>query len=267
MTWIKLDDSFPDNPKIVEAPPGAVTLYIFGLCYASRHLTDGHLTRSAVAKFGVHKWGRSADVLVTLGLWEQTDNGWRIHDYLDYQRSAEEVRKLSEKRASAGRKGGAKAKQVAKQTGSNVSSKQQAEAEAEAEPSSSPPTGTSVTEPNGAASGGEEETREQFIKRTLHDCYELMAEQTLDRIRAEGQTIHNPTAWKRATAANLATEHHEAALHHLGNRTTGTYYDLHVELAEQLDPRCGPADGGAHRAAMRRDETRARTLAASQGAA
>ena len=92
MTWVKLDDTFPDNPKIVEAPPGAITLYIFGLCYASRHLTDGHLTRAAVAKFGVHKWGRSADVLVSLKLWEETDNGWTIHDYLEHQRSAEKVR-------------------------------------------------------------------------------------------------------------------------------------------------------------------------------
>lgn len=255
MTWIKLDDSFPDNPKIVEAPPGAVTLYIFGLCYASRHLTDGHLTRSAVAKFGVHKWGRSADVLVTLGLWEQTDNGWRIHDYLDYQRSAEEVRKLSEKRASAGRKGGAKAKQVAKQTGSNLPSKRQAEAEAEAEPSSSPPVTSPPTEPNDAASGGEEEAGEQFINRTLHDCYQLMAQQTLDRHLAEGNTVHNRTAWLKATAANLADQHHDQALHEIEGRTTGRYYPLHVELAETLDPRCGPEDGGNARAAAKRRET------------
>lgn len=132
-------------------------------------------------------------------------------------------------------------------------------------PSSPPPT-SRPTPPNGAASGGEEETREQFIERTLTATFELMAEQTLAIHQAEGHTVHNRTGWLRTTTTNLAEQHRTQALHEIEGRTTGRYYPLHVELAEALDPRCGPEDGGRARAEARRAETLTR-LTADQGAA
>ena len=47
--------------------------------------------------------------LVDAGLWEETEGGWNIHDYLDYQPSRYEVlkqrREISKQRSKAGSKG------------------------------------------------------------------------------------------------------------------------------------------------------------------
>lgn len=244
MTWIKLDDTFPDHPKVAGLPPSAVTLYIFGLCYASRHLTDGHLTRASIATLGLPKWRSSATQLVSSGLWSESENGYLIHDYLEHQRSAEEVRELSKKRAAAGRKGGAKAKQIAKQTGSKLSSKTQAEADTETEPSSSPPTHHDPPVANGAASGGEDDQVEQ----TLNAIFDHMARCDLEVHTDRGNTVRNRTAWLRAAAGNRREAHEVDARHELTQRTRGIHYPLHVEIAETLDPACGPDDGGKARA-------------------
>lgn len=279
MTWVKLDDQFPTDPKIVGLPPTAVTLYVFGLCYSSANLTDGYVPDAVIATWGVNKWRAAADVLCapprsrvgqgsdeveTRSLWSRLDHGYQIHNYLLHQRSAAEVKKLRETRATAGSKGGkAKASRstLGKQTPSKVLGEALAETEAETEPSSSPP----VTDTRRSADLPNPED-EDFVERTLTATFDLMAEQTLDRVRAEGQTVHNAAGWKRKAAANFAETHLEAALHYLGNRTAGRYYDLHVELAEQLDPRCGPADGGAKRAEQQRLAT-LHQLHPDQGAA
>lgn len=89
MSWIYLDDGFADHPKILAITDGALRLHIAALCYAGRHLTDGHVPAEVV--------GRRisiADRLVKADLWDvDPAGGWRIHDYLDYQRSSEQVRK------------------------------------------------------------------------------------------------------------------------------------------------------------------------------
>src|SRR5690606_5177208 len=53
---------------------------------------------------------KAADLLVKVGLWEPAEGGFQIHDYLDYNPSADDVRaeqaRISESRAKAGRMGG-----------------------------------------------------------------------------------------------------------------------------------------------------------------
>ena len=254
-TWIKFHNNFFTHPRSAGLSTTAVTLYLRALCYSNEHLTDGVVPVAAIESWGIARWRHASDMLATRGLWVMSEDCIHVHDYLDYQRSRAEVQKLSKTKAEAGSKGGrAKAKRLAqtKQTPSTVLEPVLAE-QNRTEPSSSPPT-TEAPQP-ATNVNTEEETREQFIERTLAATFELMAEQTLERMRAEGHAIHNAAGWKRATAASFAEEHREAALHHIGDRTTGVYYDLHVEVAEALDPRCGPADGGAHRAAMKRAAT------------
>ena len=45
-------------------------------------------------------------LLVEAGLWEEVPGGYRVHDYLDYQPSKDEVITEREKKREAGRKGG-----------------------------------------------------------------------------------------------------------------------------------------------------------------
>lgn len=86
MTWLKLDDNFADHPKVLAAGPDAVMLWLTGLCYAGRHLTDGRVPR------GIFHDQALTDRLVDVGLLEPDDDGcYRIHDFLDFNPSRADV--------------------------------------------------------------------------------------------------------------------------------------------------------------------------------
>lgn len=107
MTWIKLDDKFPDHPKVAAAGPMASWLYICGLAYANRLLTDGFLPCAVIRRLAdIDDADALAERLVSAALWERVEGGFRIHDYHDYQASRDHVRAVSEARAVAGRVGG-----------------------------------------------------------------------------------------------------------------------------------------------------------------
>lgn len=130
-TYIRLHDGMTDHPKIDGLSDRAFRLLIDSWCWCSRHLTDGHMPETTWCKRGT----RSARAeLIAAGLVETTPTGVEMHDYLQHQRSADEVAEMRAKRAEAGRRGGlakakgvasakASAKQTAKQTRSkNVAS-------------------------------------------------------------------------------------------------------------------------------------------------
>ncbi len=117
-TYVKVHDGLPDHPKIIEAGGEAGWLYICGLAYASRQLTDGVISKRLVRRLtdGSNPEA-SASALVRVGLWHEGEHGcpkcptagpdaYVIHDYLDHQRSASEVADLRSKRAAAGQRGG-----------------------------------------------------------------------------------------------------------------------------------------------------------------
>jgi hypothetical protein len=108
--WSKLDDKFPDHPKIVQAGPLASWLYVCGVCYANRYLTDGFIPMGQIRKLAdVDDAPALAARLVAVNLWEVVDGGYFIHDFHDVNMTAEEARQrrdeISEKRAEAGKKG------------------------------------------------------------------------------------------------------------------------------------------------------------------
>lgn len=93
MTWAKIDDKFPHHPRAVEAGPLGRDLYISGLCYAKSHLTDGFIKSQAVSTLAPgNPWRRSAAALVKSGLWESVPGGYRVHDYGQWNDTAEAER-------------------------------------------------------------------------------------------------------------------------------------------------------------------------------
>lgn len=106
MPWIKVDVLFPAHCKTMDIGPIAEALWLRGLCYAGEHLTDGLVPRSFVRRMGDLDGDAEAARLVAAGLWHETDTGWLIHDYLDWQRSRAEADDLRIKRAEAGSRGG-----------------------------------------------------------------------------------------------------------------------------------------------------------------
>ena len=94
MSWVKIDDQFSEHPKVIQAGPLASWLYVRGLCYSAKYLTDGFIS-DAVAKqlslFGENQID-IRQILVDCRLWDLVDGGYVIHDYLDYNPTAEQVR-------------------------------------------------------------------------------------------------------------------------------------------------------------------------------
>lgn len=106
MTWFKLDDQFPHHPKVLRAGPEAAWLFVAAGCYSASHLTDGLIPKCALATITAQKNAqRLADTLVRVGLWEELDDDYVIHDYLAYNPSREEVEADRQRRRDAGAKG------------------------------------------------------------------------------------------------------------------------------------------------------------------
>lgn len=125
MPWVKLDDGFLTNPKVLAAGKDGRALIIAGLLFCARELTNGLIVDGAaplIAGGADVKLKPTAARLVELGVWHRENHTcprcapcptghYLVHDYLDWQPSAEDElakrKAISEKRAAAGRKGAA----------------------------------------------------------------------------------------------------------------------------------------------------------------
>lgn len=143
MAWVKLDDQFADHPKVIEAGPLAAWLYVCGLTYCSRLLTDGFIPGAQVRRLADVKAPETlAQRLVAVGLWEACDGGYRVHDYFEYQPTRDRVLATRTVRAEAGSLGGkqrasnelASAEANAKQAPSNLLAPSLEDASSEPQP-------------------------------------------------------------------------------------------------------------------------------------
>lgn len=93
MSWVRLDDNFPNHPKVVGLSDQAFRLYISGLCYASHYLTDGLIIEPVLRRLDGYEW---VPQLVEAGLWLKVDKGWQIASYAEYQTPKSEVEKAKQ---------------------------------------------------------------------------------------------------------------------------------------------------------------------------
>lgn len=137
MAWLRIDDTVPEHRKMLRAGPSACWFWLCGIAYCQRQLTDGFIPDEAIEMIGVRGNGRArklADVLVSVGLFEPAEHGYRVHDYHDHNATAEEALAnralLSTKRADAGRLGGIRSgiarREATKQNASNASKQNEA---------------------------------------------------------------------------------------------------------------------------------------------
>ena len=112
MAWLRIDDTVPEHRKMLAAGPAACWLWVCGIAYCQRQLTDGFIPELALSMIGVTGAARAkklAEVLVEAGLFEAVDGGYRVHDYHDHNASKDEAlaRKeaISLKRSAAGKRG------------------------------------------------------------------------------------------------------------------------------------------------------------------
>lgn len=136
-TYITVHDGLPDHPKIDGLSDAAFRLLITMWCWCSRNRTDGKVKAASWSKRGTAKARRE---LIAAGLVVADGEDFAMHDYLEHQRSAQEIEDLSAVRRLAGSKGGkarasaiASAKAFAKQTASKSVAESDTETEEEQE--------------------------------------------------------------------------------------------------------------------------------------
>src|SRR5574340_666296 len=122
--WSKFDDQFYLNPKNALIDRDEQDLHIAAIIYCNGQLTDGFIPSGALPM--LFAWAKLSDgqanakaiakQLVEHSYWENAENGYKIHDFLDWNLSREEVIARREERSASGRRGGqARAKALAKQ--------------------------------------------------------------------------------------------------------------------------------------------------------
>jgi hypothetical protein len=104
MPWVRFDDQFPIHRKVEGLSDAAFRLHISAIFWCARNLTDGFVPvedlESAVPR-RMRRPGKFVAELVARRLWTEVDDGWQIHDYLDFQPSREKVER--ERKAKAER--------------------------------------------------------------------------------------------------------------------------------------------------------------------
>ena len=96
-----MDDGYADHPKVLALSDAAFRAHVGMMCYAAKHLTDGFVPSRAVAARP-----RIVAELVAQRLIEASTGGWTLHDYLDWNSPAEQIKAVRRVRVESGRKGG-----------------------------------------------------------------------------------------------------------------------------------------------------------------
>ncbi|MBI4636119.1 MAG: hypothetical protein HY727_07185 [Candidatus Rokubacteria bacterium] len=107
MPWAKIDDDAPHHPKFVKAGSiAAFGFWVAGNCYCNKRLTDGFIEASALRLLSPtvrpQQAPRLAQRLVSAGLWEAVEGGFRVHDFHQYNPTSEQVK--AERNAAKERK-------------------------------------------------------------------------------------------------------------------------------------------------------------------
>ena len=98
-TYIRVHDGLDEHPKVEPLSDGAFRLLLRCWFYCSRNRTDGRMPDAIWKKRGTPKTRRE---LIDAGLAEQREGYVEMHDYLEHQRSAEEIKLLQEVRGDSG---------------------------------------------------------------------------------------------------------------------------------------------------------------------
>lgn len=103
--YVRVDVQLPEHPKVEELSDKAFRILVELWCYCGRNRTDGIVTEKRWKATGT---SRARTELVKSGLVEVMGmGGVLMHDYLDHQRSREEIDELSAKRTEAAKKAAA----------------------------------------------------------------------------------------------------------------------------------------------------------------
>lgn len=95
MPWVRIDEHALNHVKILALSHGAFRLWVEGLAHCQKHLTDGAISRAALRGFRYASRPRVDELVASVDshapLWTPDEDGWRVHDYLQWNESREHV--------------------------------------------------------------------------------------------------------------------------------------------------------------------------------
>jgi hypothetical protein len=104
MPWVRLDDGYPEHPKVDQVGPLAAWLNVCAWAYCARNLTDGFVPGAQVSRLAnVKQPDKLSQKLVAARLWECVEGGYQVHDYLAYNPSRAQVMKERDKASERAR--------------------------------------------------------------------------------------------------------------------------------------------------------------------
>lgn len=99
MPWARFDDRYPSNRKVRPLSDQAFRMDVSAICWCNENLTNGFIPGDELPLVSDLKRPlKVAAELVSRGRWDVVPGGWEIHHFLDYNKSADQVR---EERAAA----------------------------------------------------------------------------------------------------------------------------------------------------------------------
>lgn len=98
MGWVRISDDYYDHPALASLELDAWGLWLWSLAWSNRNLSDGVIPCSVVRRMDPD--GKASGALIDAGRWEASDDRIVVHDFLDWQPSAEQVRGKREKERS-----------------------------------------------------------------------------------------------------------------------------------------------------------------------
>lgn len=92
MAWVRIHDGAMSHPKLVGLIDwkNPFCVWVWGLSYSQQYLTNGAIPRAAIPNRAALQ---TTERLLTAGVWERTETGFQIHDYLDWNDSREVVQR------------------------------------------------------------------------------------------------------------------------------------------------------------------------------
>lgn len=99
MPWVKLDDQFPDHPKIDGLSDGAFRLHVAGMCQSARYLTDGLVPAERIPRLIPTYRPKYLAELVDRLLWVEREGVYEIHDFTKWNKTRDWWEKQREQKA------------------------------------------------------------------------------------------------------------------------------------------------------------------------
>ncbi len=98
--WVKLDDAMPDDPDVDSLSDGAFRLYVAGICYCGRYLTDGYIDADRIPRLVRRYRAAYVTELLNRGLWlDHLPGGYIVRNFTKWNKTREHWKKEAEKAA------------------------------------------------------------------------------------------------------------------------------------------------------------------------